>query len=123
MRVIDRLNEYLEYKQITPYKFEKTLEIANGYLSKQLKGRGSIGSNILIRILYKYPDLDFIWLLTGNGSMISFSSVFGSNKSIPDEFHSPAGLRYLLDQHFTLLEIALSDKIECLKMLNTLDIP
>jgi hypothetical protein len=47
MRVIDRLQEYLTRKNISPYNFEKNCGIANGYLSKQMKGKGSIGSEII----------------------------------------------------------------------------
>ena len=55
--------------KITAYAFERTCQVANGYLKKQLKGKGSIGSDILLRIYHNYLDLSiFVWLLTGNGS-------------------------------------------------------
>lgn len=69
MRLIDRIHQYLEFKGITPYKFEHDCTIANGYLKKQAKGKGSVGSDILEKIHKKYADLNLVWLLTGKGMM------------------------------------------------------
>ena len=70
MRLIDRLNIYREYHAITAAVFEKTCGVANGYFSNQLKGKGSVGSNILEKISQHYPDLSMEWLITGKGKMI-----------------------------------------------------
>lgn len=70
MRLIDRLSKYLIAKAISPYEFERTCGIANGYLGKQLKGKGSVGSDILEKVSREYPDLNLVWLITGKGKMI-----------------------------------------------------
>ena len=70
MRIIDRLAQYLAYKKITAYAFERTCQVANGYLKKQLKGKGSIGSDILLRIYNNYLDLDF-----ANGIRLKIDSI------------------------------------------------
>jgi hypothetical protein len=70
MKAIDRLNRYLEIKGITSHAFEKQCELANGYVGKQLKVKGSIGSNILERIGKEYPDLNLHWLITGQGQVL-----------------------------------------------------
>jgi hypothetical protein len=72
VRLIDRLNRYLESKKITAYAFEKACGVANGYFGKQSKGKGSVGSDILEKISMQYPDLNLIWLITGKGKMIVF---------------------------------------------------
>ena len=64
MKVTDRLQEYLDLRKVSPYTFERTCGIANGYLKKQMKGKGSIGSEIVERITEKYKDLNITWLLT-----------------------------------------------------------
>lgn len=70
MRLIDRLQEYLIYSRITAYSFEHTCELSNGYFGKQLKGKGSVGSEILERIKQNYVDLSLVWLVTGKGKML-----------------------------------------------------
>ena len=69
MRLIERLNRYLELRGITPHAFEQACGLANGYLGKQLKGKGSVGSDILEKIANQYPDLNLAWLITGKGKM------------------------------------------------------
>jgi transcriptional regulator with XRE-family HTH domain len=69
VRVIDRLQRFWESKQLNLRQFEKICGISNGYLGKQLKGRGSVGSDILQRIHDHYPDLNLFWVITGKGTM------------------------------------------------------
>ncbi|MDE3252798.1 MAG: hypothetical protein KGO92_08320, partial [Bacteroidota bacterium] len=70
MRLIERLHDYLIFNHISAYAFEHSCGLSNGYLGKQLKGRGSVGSEILEKIKEIYPDLSLIWLVTGKGSML-----------------------------------------------------
>lgn len=70
MRLIERLQEYLSYYNISAYAFEHTCDLSNGYLGKQLKGKGAVGSDILERIKQNYTDLSLVWLVTGKGSML-----------------------------------------------------
>jgi hypothetical protein len=71
MKLIDRLAAYLLEKDISPYAFEKKIGLANGYLGKQLKVSGSVGSDILEKIANTYTDLNIDWLITGRGAMLS----------------------------------------------------
>lgn len=70
MKPIERITIYLQFKSIAPYSFERKIRLSNGYVSKQLKHNGSVGSDILIRICEHYPDLNILWVLTGTGPMI-----------------------------------------------------
>lgn len=70
MRVIDRLYRFIQSKNLQPGTFEKECNISNGYLGKQFRGKGAIGSDILERIHHKYPELDLMWLITGKGNML-----------------------------------------------------
>lgn len=70
MRLIDRLQEYLKYSHISAYTFEHSCGLSNGYLGKQLKGKGAVGSDILERIKEIYVDLSIVWLVTGKGHML-----------------------------------------------------
>lgn len=79
MTVKDRIREYIEYKNISRYKFYKDTGVSNGYLDKQ----GSPTTDIIAIILSTYKDLNIIWLLTGEGDMtISNSGGIQGDNSI-----------------------------------------
>jgi transcriptional regulator with XRE-family HTH domain len=122
MRVIDRLQEYLTRKNISPYNFEKNCGIANGYLSKQMKGKGSIGSEIINKIKEKYKDLNITWLLTGEGQMLTSHfyvqsdqvSALAENEVVYEtQQHTIKTLR----EKILILESALADKEKIIKLL------
>lgn len=110
MRIVERLAMYLAYKKITAYSFEHSVDVANGYLKKQLKGKGSIGSDILQRIYQQYPDLDFIWLLTGEGEML-----LSNTGSFP--YYSKDEMIAVLKARISLLETSLADKDKIISLL------
>lgn len=67
MKPIERLEWYLKQQKIRFGTVERQLELGTGYLSKQIKRGGSIGSDILERIFAAYSTLNPTWLLTGKG--------------------------------------------------------
>jgi hypothetical protein len=71
MKPIERISLYLQFKNISPHSFEKKIGLSNGYFSKQLRNLGSVGSDILIKIDEHYTDLNILWVLNGQGQMIS----------------------------------------------------
>ena len=66
MSIQERLLKYLDYNNITPYKFSKDLGFSMGYLDK----RGAIGTDKYLKIIKHYSDINPEWLLTGEGSML-----------------------------------------------------
>lgn len=88
MKPIERIAMYLQFRAITPHAFEKKIRLSNGYFSKQLRNKGSVGSDILIKIHDRYHELDILWVLTGEGQMICISaeSQNGTSPSQVDEF-------------------------------------
>ena len=70
MKPIERIAMYLQFRAITPHSFERKIHLSNGYFSKQIKNLGSVGSDILVKIHDSYPELNMLWVLTGEGDMI-----------------------------------------------------
>ena len=70
MKPIERIAMYLQFRAITPHSFERKIHLSNGYFSKQIKNLGSVGSDILVKIYNSYPELNMLWVLTGEGQMI-----------------------------------------------------
>ena len=65
MKPIERIAMYLQFRAITPHAFEKKIRLSNGYFSKQLRNKGSVGSDILIKIHERYHELEaaeLLWL-------------------------------------------------------------
>lgn len=81
---ISRLHAYILSKSISIYAFETAVGLSNGTFRKslatkpkakderkaRLSEKRAIGSDKIEKILSIYSDLNPIWLLTGNGSML-----------------------------------------------------
>lgn len=61
----NRLRDFISLKGLTIRAFEESIGAANGYVNSISRG---IGKDKLDKIIEKYPDLDVLWLLTGERS-------------------------------------------------------
>ena len=68
--VVERLAEYIENQGISYYAFENAIDASRGSRSKAVKQKKNIGSNVIENILSVYENINPIWLLTGEGSML-----------------------------------------------------
>ena len=64
--IVDRIREVIKYKGISARSFYQRIGVANGFLDKAK----DVGSEKLARIASEFPEIDPVWLLTGNGSML-----------------------------------------------------
>ena len=69
MSVKERIKEYCKYKNIPISTFERQCNLSNGYINAMRKG---FGDERLETVLRTYPDIDRVWLLTGEGEMLKF---------------------------------------------------
>ena len=70
LKTIDRLIEFIEYAGLSARKFDLSIGAANGYTLRMKKNHASIGSDVIENIIKTYPQLNVVWLLTGEGDMI-----------------------------------------------------
>jgi hypothetical protein len=113
MKTIERIAMYLQFRAITPHSFERKIHLSNGYFSKQTKNLGSVGSDILVKIHDSYPELNMLWVLTGEGKMILEEA-----EMMPDQKIEDFGIRYTsenkrlksLESDMEKLSIVLKDK-------------
>ncbi len=116
MKPIERIAMYLQFKTISPHAFEKKIKLSNGYFSKQLKHLGSVGSDILMKIHLAYPELDILWILTGEGQMLkeTTSPTQALNTNLVEDFtnkYTTENKRLkILESDFDKLQTALKDK-------------
>jgi len=124
MRLIDRLQQYLAHYNISAYSFEHACELSNGYLGKQLKGKGAVGSDILERVKQNYIDLSLIWLVTGKGTMLLSPPVARNEKKLSElneeqhiYFTSKDDVIGLLNKQISKLEATIADKDKIIALL------
>ncbi len=70
MTISDRVRQIIEYKGISLSVFNKKISAGTGYVEKLLQRNGTIGSDKLENIVFVFPDINPIWLLTGKGEML-----------------------------------------------------
>lgn len=67
MTIKDRISEFIDSQGIKPRQFEKACGFSNGYFRNL---RESPSAARIEDILIAYPQLDRVWLLTGEGDML-----------------------------------------------------
>ena len=70
LKTINRLMQFINYSGLSARQFDLSIGASNGYTLRMSKNRASIGSDVIENILRTYPDLNVVWLLTGEGTML-----------------------------------------------------
>lgn len=70
LKTIDRLIQFIEYAGLSARQFDISIGAANGYTLRMKKNHASIGSDVIETVIRTYPQLNVVWLLTGEGNMI-----------------------------------------------------
>lgn len=65
----ERIIKYINYKLINKTQFYNDLDIKRGLLDTD-KLKATIPDTVIAKILVTYPDLNIVWLLTGEGEML-----------------------------------------------------
>ncbi|MEA5129099.1 MAG: hypothetical protein VB074_13035 [Proteiniphilum sp.] len=80
MKIIQRIYQYINEKELRPAEFERMIGVSNGYISKMYARLSDVGEGVLMQIIENCPDLNPMWLILGTGEMLNNS---GGN-SIPE---------------------------------------
>ncbi len=70
LKTIDRLMQFIKYAGLSARKFDISIGASNGYTLRMKKNNASIGSDVIENILKVYPQLNVVWLITGEGKML-----------------------------------------------------
>jgi hypothetical protein len=115
-------------KKLSAHAFERKCGIANGYLGKQIKSKGAIGSEILEKIHQQFVDLNLSWLLTGEGVMLLALAGNADDKGGGGQLVEEEGASYQilaksliasLQKQVTMLEKSNAEKEEAIVSLKT----
>lgn len=82
-RRIDRLEKYMIIKKLNDNQVTKDCDLSVGLLNQAKRGKSDLGSKAIDKILSKYQDLSRVWLLTGEGSMLSQPATSSSRSPVP----------------------------------------
>jgi len=102
MKLISRLQLYINFKGISYNSFNKSIGATTGYISRMIKNEASVGSDMIEKIIEIYPDLNIYWLFTGNGSMIIDERLDPKNSIIIDQANQIMELREEIEKFKTL---------------------
>jgi len=72
-KLIHRVKEFLDYKNLSMRKFDLSIGLSDGYTQRTLKNKGSVGSDAIEKIIETYPEINPYWLITGNGDMTTYN--------------------------------------------------
>lgn len=91
-----RLKDFCKMLNINISQFEKSLNVANGYVNSISR---SIGIDKLALIVEKYPNINIEWLLLGRGSITKDGKNIAINQDIKDNSNNIKGHNNIIDQH------------------------
>lgn len=66
----DRLSQFLNEKNISKSEFADSLGIGRSNITHIFTGRNGVSDKVLIKILSVYPEINPLWLVSGNGNML-----------------------------------------------------
>jgi len=67
----DRIQQFIDYKNITPGELAEILEVQRSNISHILNGRNKPGAAFIEKFLLAFPKINARWLFTGEGPMIT----------------------------------------------------
>lgn len=78
----DRIQQFIDYKNITPGELAEILEVQRSNISHILNGRNKPGAAFIEKFLLAFPKVNARWLFTGEGPMV-MSIQESIDKSVP----------------------------------------
>ncbi|OIQ22168.1 MAG: hypothetical protein BM557_01990 [Flavobacterium sp. MedPE-SWcel] len=81
----NRFISVLEQKKYTGYRFSKEMELSESVITNIRKGKNEPSKKYLTALLEKFPDVSNVWLLTGEGDMLTSVSKQKSEHSIKND--------------------------------------
>ena len=68
--MIDRIGRILKTKKMSASQFADEIGVQRSSVSHVMSGRNKPSLDFITKIVNKYPEIDSVWLLTGNGEML-----------------------------------------------------
>jgi len=69
-KTIHRIILLIQHFELSARQFDLSIGSANGYTLRMQKNNASVGSDVIERIAKLYPQINLVWLITGQGDML-----------------------------------------------------
>jgi transcriptional regulator with XRE-family HTH domain len=110
MTLRERLQAFLNHRNLSQGKFEKAVGLSTGFVNNIGDG---ISTQSLLKILEAYPDLNATWLLTGVGDMelVESKELSEGNPGYekPASSQMPADLLTQIEDHANSILLSLQE--------------
>jgi len=93
MRIIDRLDMYMKYKELNDNLVTKKVGLSHGLLMKSRQEGKDLSLKQVDKILSHFPDLNGIWVKSGTGEMLKTISIdipIEGQQALPSKLVIPA---------------------------------
>ena len=119
MSISSRIAEYVAYKGLTFKKLEEMCKLGNGTLSKLSE---KTRESTIDRIIDRCPDLNRVWLLTGEGAMLNEAAAHGNAAAsekkhtilyYPNVAGTMGGAQFLDNPDETHIEMSIPGYTDC----------
>lgn len=70
----ERFDKYMKHKGLNDNQVTVECKLSQGLLGQARKGKSDLGAKAIDKILNTYQDLSKVWLMTGEGDMLSSTS-------------------------------------------------
>lgn len=81
----ERFNKYMKLKGLNDNQVTNECGLSQGLLGQARTGKSDLGAKSIDKILNVYQDLNKVWLLTGEGNMLSSTSNAQPQPSVKNE--------------------------------------
>ena len=81
----ERFDKYMKHKGLNDNQVTVECKLSQGLLGQARKGKSELGTKTIEKILNIYQDLNKVWLMTGEGDMLSSTSSAQPQPSVKNE--------------------------------------
>ena len=81
----ERFDKYMKHKGLNDNQVTVECKLSQGLLGQARKGKSDLGTKTIEKILNIYQDLNKVWIMTGEGDMLSSTSSAQPQPSVKNE--------------------------------------
>lgn len=119
MRKIDRFDKYMAFRGLNDNKITVQLSLSVGTLGKSRKEGRDLSDKVIEKILNFYTEINRVWLLTGEGEMLSSDQPRSESLEVKTEMATTVPLIPISAQGGSLNEFVVSIKgSECERIIS-----